>query len=393
MRMTVSALWICIGILSTQATAAFALTDDCQAGDPYKEPDKVVETCSTLLDAAGISPSEELGALRQRAEAYYWAKRYESAFADLNAALDLDPKSVETLRRRGWTNIGLNHIDEAYADFTEALDLDGQNADTLFAIGFMLHRKGSAEAARKAYEQALAINSKQYLARAALSNLYFYYLNDADKAFEHIDAVVSASPDDVAMTRYKSFRDRPEAIDFYSDVRLQRARMLFNLKRLELALDDANWVIEKYPRSVGALELRADIRRHLRDDANALADADRALAIAPNSETSQIVKLYSLERLGRREELAEFANSVIDGTSTDNARGNAYFFRGEVLKQKNEPRAAIADMEQSFELAPFFLVATLQRMIARGYYDGKQDDGYSKEARVALEACMIDPEC
>jgi hypothetical protein len=50
-------------------------------------------------------------------------------------------------------------------------------------------------------------------------------------------------------------------------------------------------------------------------------------------------------------------------------------------------------MERSFELAPFFLVATLQRMIARGYYEGTQDDGYGKKARVALEACVIDPEC
>jgi tetratricopeptide (TPR) repeat protein len=374
--------------------AATAATLTCQEGDPYIDSEKVVDACSALLATSTVSADERLIALRQRAEAFYWANRDELALADLDAAIDLNQKSVATLRRRGWTNLALNRLDAAYADFTEALNLDPENADTLFALGFILSDgRGSAGAARVAYEQALTIDPEHHLARANLARLYFYFLEDADKALEHIDRIVSSDPKEVGKVRYKTFPGPQKVYDYYAFVRLQRAEMRLQLKRFGPALEDANWVIEKYPNVASALAIRADIRRYERDDANALADAERALAIEPSNEAGQIVKLYSLSRLGREEELAEFATSVIDGKATDNARGNAFFFRGEALKHKNERQAAIADMERSFELAPFFLVATLHRLKDRGYYEGDPNDAYTKAARVGLEACMIDPEC
>jgi tetratricopeptide (TPR) repeat protein len=192
---------LCIG-----AQGAKAATLTCQEGEPYRESDKVVEACSALLDTATPTADERLIALRQRAEAFYWANRDELALVDLDAAISLDQKSVATLRRRGWTNLALNRLDAAYADFTEALNLDPDNADTLFALGFTLaDGRGPADAARTAYEQALTIDPEHHLARANLARLYFYFFQDADKAFEHLDRIVSADPEEVGKVRYKAF--------------------------------------------------------------------------------------------------------------------------------------------------------------------------------------------
>lgn len=67
--------------------------------------------------------------------------------------------------------------------------------------------------------------------------------------------------------------------------------------------------------------------------------------------------------------------------------------RGQAHKARKEPELALGDLEQSFALEPFYLEATLGRMINRGYYAGAAGDDYSEAAHIGLQACMIDPEC
>ena len=98
MRARLSTLWACIAILlCIGAQTATTATVTCEKGDPYKDSGKVVEACSKLLGTAATPAEEKLVALRQRAEAHYWANRDELALMDLDAAIRLDPKSVSDL--------------------------------------------------------------------------------------------------------------------------------------------------------------------------------------------------------------------------------------------------------------------------------------------------------
>ena len=62
-------------------------------------------------------------------------------------------------------------------------------------------------------------------------------------------------------------------------------------------------------------------------------------------------------------------------------------FRGETLKHKNDRQGAIADMERSFELAPFFLVSMLHRTKNR-LLDRDPNGAYGKARGPRFEASL-----
>lgn len=366
----------------------------CQSGDPYADPDSVITACTTAIVTGGLLTSQNNSALLRRAEAYYWARRYAPALIDLDLALKMDPQSVEALLRRGWTNFALHRLDESIRDLSDALSMAPQNADVLFALGFVLWQNGAAkDVVLSAFTQALEAKPDHYLAKGNLAELYFYDLHDADRGIAELDGIIAAKESDVAKTRFNDVSGVRSDFDYYAFARWRRTMMLMMLKRYNLARQDAEWLVQHRPHNAVGFAARAELRRNDRDYAGALADADAALAIDPRQVDAQITKLQAFSYLGRNEEMFDFATLVINSPSADYARGNAYYFRGRAEKSKGNRDAAIADIEQSFSRAPFYLQLMLQRMKARGYYDGEETDAYSRSARLGLEACMLDPEC
>jgi tetratricopeptide (TPR) repeat protein len=187
--------------------------------------------------------------------------------------------------------------------------------------------------------------------------------------------------------------NHPAGSDFYEVVRLERARMLRNLRRRQPALDDLNWLAENYPRIPEIFAERGDL---LFDDGKteeAMSDAAHALALEPLGEPQRILKLKILERQKRADEAIRLADDIIRRGGTVAAIGDAYYYRGWSHKHKKEVDQAQADMEEAFARQSFYRTIMFQRMIEHGYYEGTMQDEYSMSAHNGLRACIIDPDC
>jgi TonB family protein len=77
---------------------------------------------------------DDAGAYVSRAAAYAGRDRYDLALGDLNKAIEIDPKRVETWLNRGTAHEKLGNTQKAAEDYSKALDLDAANEPAKTAL-------------------------------------------------------------------------------------------------------------------------------------------------------------------------------------------------------------------------------------------------------------------
>jgi tetratricopeptide (TPR) repeat protein len=119
--------------------------------------DAAMRACDRLISSR--SGSGRAAAYRARG---YWKNKKgnsESALADLNAAIQLEPRNVESYFYRGEIFKGTDQFDRALADFEMVTRIDPTFAAAYYYRGHLYEKKGDYAAARKEYNQALAAPS------------------------------------------------------------------------------------------------------------------------------------------------------------------------------------------------------------------------------------------
>ena len=79
--------------------------------------------CGLINDAAR-PPEDRLKAYAGRGRLYLNTSKFDLALTDAEAALKLDPNSVQALLQRGIANQRTNKLDLAQADFDRALQIE-----------------------------------------------------------------------------------------------------------------------------------------------------------------------------------------------------------------------------------------------------------------------------
>jgi len=121
--------------LSALADAAFATSAEtakdfnvdpapCLAAAAANDDDKIVPLCSTLIDNEKTAKPDRIKALTARAATFERKEMYDSAIADYDAVLRLDPALADIYNARGelWRRKG--DRPKAVADFGAALKLN-----------------------------------------------------------------------------------------------------------------------------------------------------------------------------------------------------------------------------------------------------------------------------
>src|SRR5262245_21384636 len=98
------------------------------AGNPRIDWDTQIGSCTALVQSSQETARNRAFAYRNRGKAYYRKGDFDTALADYNAAIQLDPKYTFAYYNRGnaWRDKG--DVDRAIADYSEAIRLDPQNA-------------------------------------------------------------------------------------------------------------------------------------------------------------------------------------------------------------------------------------------------------------------------
>ncbi len=98
-------------------------------------------------------------------------EQYEAALADLNRALELDPKNADAYQWRGICHRRLEMWDETPQDAIKAVELAPENAQNCYNLGFLRQRNKEDQAAREAYDRAIQLRPAYAVALMAPGSL------------------------------------------------------------------------------------------------------------------------------------------------------------------------------------------------------------------------------
>ncbi len=98
----------------------------CVAAATARDDDKIIETCSAVIDGEKTAVPDRINALIARAGAYARSGQPERAIADYDLTLKLDPTLADIFNARGelWRQKG--DLPHALADFGAAVRLNPQ---------------------------------------------------------------------------------------------------------------------------------------------------------------------------------------------------------------------------------------------------------------------------
>jgi membrane associated rhomboid family serine protease/Tfp pilus assembly protein PilF len=98
------------------------------AGNPRIDWDTQIGSCTALIQSSQETARNRAFAYNTRGNAYYRKGDFDTALADYNAAIQLDPKYTFAYADRGDAWLAKGDNDRAIADFSEAIRLDPKNA-------------------------------------------------------------------------------------------------------------------------------------------------------------------------------------------------------------------------------------------------------------------------
>ncbi len=139
--------------------------------------------------------------LEERGEIYLAKHDYESAIADYNEAIRLDPKSAKAYNNRGNAYAAKGNNDRAIADYTEAIRLDPNKGGSAVIgggfnnRGFAYYAKGDYDRAIADYDEAIRLDPKFALAYNNRGNAY-YAKGEYNRAIADYDGAIRLDPKD-----------------------------------------------------------------------------------------------------------------------------------------------------------------------------------------------------
>ena len=282
-------VWLAIGVVPALAQKAETVAL-CKA----EKTEKGIAACTAVLKGRG-DLKVKASALLSRAQAYWALKRLPEAEKDYSEAIRLVPNFGALYRDRAQIRFGLGNQEGAMADFTIALDKNPFDADnhanrgylkllqydfagagedlrkglfwqkehprSHYMMGLLHYSTGQYREAVAAIGQARALGFKGNEGFITKARSHFY-LNAYDLAEKEASDGLTGFP----------------AVYDLSEIRA-RARLAQN-KTAE-ALADAETVVQIAPRYGRAFATRAAVKLAMKDLAGARADADKAIELDP----------------------------------------------------------------------------------------------------------------
>ena len=203
-----------------------------------------------------------------RAEAYSLRaplnKEEKDVLADYARAIELAPKNMEVIRERGVYHLSKDKVDEAIADFDRAIEIAPGDAGAYEARGLALFVKRDYEEAVKSFDKAIAIApdvASPYMNRGRA----YAILKKYDKAIESLNQALLKNPGSLTALElrarvHQQNGDTERALaDAAAAARLRpgtlgplllRVEILASAERMDEALEQMERLVELVPDNV-----------------------------------------------------------------------------------------------------------------------------------------------
>lgn len=288
---------------------------------------EVIDSCNTLLE---YTP-DFAAVLAFRGKANWEIGNSSEAFADLNRAIELDPKDIfDALPKRGEAYLESDQYIEAIADFNRAITIDPENPQTFVLRGMAYAALKQDVEALADFDQAIKIDQNNAVALWARCNAY-YKVGRYAEALADVDLAIRTAPiAEVLML-------------------VPRGKAYTRLGRHAEALADFNRAIELDPTNGSAFENLGIVHYASGQYADAISDFSQAIEIEPDNIKTFIFRGLTYQALEQYTEAITDFDRVLEN-NPDVAIVLQY--RGEVYQSLDQYIEAIADLTRSLKIEP-----------------------------------------
>lgn len=282
-----------VAIFSLPSANAAPNKDAVACDNPV--PSIRIAGCTRLLAQKNI-PSKFLWQIYlQRSQGHANQGEFDRALADLDIAIQKNPRSAVAYSDRGNARNGLGQYDLGIQDTEKAIQLDPTYALAYATRGYSFLQKSNFDKAITDFDKAIRLAPSLQAPYTNRANAW-RAKGELDLALADIDAAIR-------MDRNRSLPyanrcsildakeqfdaaiadcDRALSLDPQSIVaRNNRGNSRFRKGDLDGALADFDQLVQIDPRNAGAYTGRAEVRRAKGDAARALADLDQAIRLHP----------------------------------------------------------------------------------------------------------------
>lgn len=208
--------------------------------------------------------------IRYKAIEYSKKGEFDSALAEINKAIELNPNCGDSYRIRGVIYSNRGEAEKSMADFNKAIELNPEDYKSYHNRGFYYYKKGELDKAIAEYTKALELNPRSfrdYYDRGVAYSDKGYYA----RAILNYTEAIELNPD----------FDSAYANRAYAYVNREKS-FASPLKDYDLAILDCNQAIKINPNSANAYYIRAISYQNKKDFKNALLDYNKSLTLNPN---------------------------------------------------------------------------------------------------------------
>ena len=301
-------------------TAGAQEIGDC--GHPI--PERSIVACSAAIARGGVAPETIATFYRLRGASYVVHGEYDSAIADLDEAIRLNPADPEAFTSRGDAYAKKAGVDRiirdlsglrtgasyagdssktsefarAIADYDQALRLDGGYLPALH--GRELARFGSGENNR-VEDDVLLGGLFQHMHRSQAPFLMRQLAMVLESEIYRREAAARFAPLD------KAIRDNPNDPQAYLD----RAWAFINFGKFDFAIADYTQALVIDPNNAGAYVARAEVFLDRSEYDRGIDDCSEAIRVNPNDFRAYVVRGLLLEKKGETDKaIADYRRAL-----------------------------------------------------------------------------------
>jgi protein O-GlcNAc transferase len=244
-----------------------------------------------------ISPTDQSGALYDRALAYYKAGDYARCRDCTQQALAADPRNVPCLVLQGMVLVEFGQPEEAVESLRQAIGVAPDSAEAWRQLGVALLIVGGRTEALQAFEKALVLRPGEVSVLIDVGNLLFMS-GKPQEAIDTLEQVRRLVPGDVTILR--------NVADMYA-----------SLQRHEEALSATREILESRPDDVPACCDAASLCLQL-DRLDEAADMFRTLRRIDPAQEHEIYAIHGLVMTEiRRRDWRRAIDLIIEATRVD----------------------------------------------------------------------------
>lgn len=296
-----------IGLLSAPKTSMDYFTR-ALANMVLEKPDAAIADYSKAIE---LNP-RNVRAIAKRGVIYNNKKQLDLAMADFNKAIELNPRFVVSLYYRGNIYLNQQKRELAIADYTKVVETDPAYADAWFNRAVVYKQLGKYDQALADYNKYIQLYPKDYDAYNNRGHVYFVQEKYDDAIVEYNKAIELAPKvaisyvfrgncygrkdqlEDAVRDHTKAIEVDPKQIDGY----LQRGHIYYRSKMLAEANKDYNKVVELDPKSATGYLYLGFIHHDKQHFQEAITNYNKAIELDPKNMYGYQNRAEAYEAIG-----------------------------------------------------------------------------------------------